>query len=76
MLACPWPPAEPMIRELASMGYYSQYTTASWGGVVPKGISGATLIEMGNRLYPEYRKLYGDQMAECRKRGALEGYGK
>ena len=75
MLACPWPPTDPMTRELAKRGYYSRYKEASWGGVVPEGMLGSDLLKLVKELEPEYRRIYkGDPLDECRKRGALEGY--
>jgi hypothetical protein len=75
MLACPWPPTDPMTRELASRGYYSRYHEASWGGVVPEGLPGSDLLKLIKELEPEYKKIFrGDPLEECKKRGALEGY--
>jgi hypothetical protein len=75
MLACPYPPTNPMTRELAKRGYYSRYTTASWGGVVPEGLVGSDLLKLIKELEPEYRRIFrGDPLDECKKRGAMEGY--
>jgi len=75
MLACPWPPTDPMTSELAKRGYYSRYHKASWGGVVPEGLVGSDLLKLIKELEPEYKKIFrGDPLEECKKRGALEGY--
>ena len=75
MLACRWPSDNPMTRELAKMGYYGRYARASWGGLVPAGMSGADLMALAKSLEPEYRRIFkSDPEDECRRRGALEGY--
>lgn len=71
MLACPWPPADPMTRRLAERGYYGQFTKAEWGGVVPEGLAGAELLRLAKECEPEYRKIFrGDPAEEVKKRGA------
>lgn len=57
-LQCKFPPQDPTTREMAKIGYYSKYKKACWGGVVPAGVEGKFLWELGERLKPEYRKLY------------------
>ena len=76
----PWPIAtqNPIQKRLASLGYYESFTRASWGGIVPKGISGEELLRLIEDCKEEYKAITRgvDIIEECRKRGALEGYEK
>jgi hypothetical protein len=54
-LQCKFPPQDPTTREMAKTRHYSK---ACWGGIVPAGVTGKFLWELGERLKPEYRKLH------------------
>ena len=56
-LECKFPPPDPMTRELAKIGHYSKYTKVSWGGIMPEGVDGSFLLDIAERLKPEYKKL-------------------
>jgi hypothetical protein len=49
-LQCKFPPQDPTTREMAKIGYYSKYKKACWGGVVPAGVEGKFLWELGRTI--------------------------
>lgn len=57
-LECKFPPIDLVTRELAKIGHYSKYKKVSWGGIMPEGVDGKFLWDLGKRLEPEYRKLH------------------
>lgn len=71
-LACRYPPELALIRYLAHRNYYHEYQIASWGGLVPRGMSGAELLALSKQVQKENQLQFKqDPMLECARRGAL-----
>ena len=71
-LACEYPAQLALTRWLAQRNYYAEYQKATWGGFIPRGMSGSELWAISLEAEKENKnKFRQDPLGECVRRGAL-----
>lgn len=72
LLICEYPAELALVRRLAERNYFAEIRVATWGGLVPRGLSGAELMALSKEAEKENQlRFKEDPLKECARRGAL-----